>query len=82
VKVVLNPKHFRVRTKPTDGTVWLTHEKYLQAVIPIKDITDEILLCLCADLSGVDGTERVERSVRFNDGWQCKITVEVVKDEK
>lgn len=81
-KVVLNPKHFRLRTRPDDGSIWLTHEKIGEPVRPIRDVTNELLLCLCADLSGVDGTERVERSVVFADGWRCKVTVEVEKDAK
>lgn len=80
MKVVLNPKHFRIRTKAEDGTIWLTHEKYLQAVRPIRDVTSEVLLALCADLSADGVTQTVERDVKFADGWACKITVEVVKE--
>jgi len=79
VKVVLNPKHFHIRAKAEDGTVWLTHEKYRQAIIPIKDITNDVLLALCADLSADGVTQIVEREVRFTDGFTCKVTVEVVK---
>lgn len=79
-KVVLNPKHFHVRAKAEDGTIWLTWEKHLHPIHPIKDITNDVLLCLCADLSaGVDSSS-VVRSVKFSDGFVCKITVEVVKD--
>lgn len=81
MKVVLNPKHFHVRTKPEDGTIWLTHEKYRQAIIPIKDVTNDILFCLCSDLSADGVTQVVERSIRFSDGLACKVTVEVIKDE-
>ena len=77
-KVVLNPKHFHLRAKAEDGTVWLTHEKYLHPIVPIKDVTNDVLLCLCADLSAGGETKIVERSVRFNDGFVCKITVEVI----
>ena len=81
MKVVLNPKHFHVRTKPENGTIWLTHEKYRQAIIPIKDVTNDILFALCADLSADNITQCIERSIRFSDGFSCKITVEVVKDD-
>ena len=81
-KVILNPKHFHVRTKPEDGTIWLTHEKYRQIIIPIKDVTNDILLCLCSDLSSDGVTAKVERSVRFSDGFECRITVEMVKDRE
>lgn len=82
MKVVLNPKHFNIRTKPEDGTVWLTHEKYRQAIIPIKDVTNDVLLCLCADLSADGQTRQVERSIKFNDGFACKITVEVINEAR
>ena len=81
MKVILNPRHFHVRAKPEDGTLWLTHEKYREPVRPVKDITNEVLLCLCADMSADDLTQKVERSVRFSDGMQCRITVEMVKDD-
>lgn len=81
MKVVLNPKHFHVRAKADDGSIWLTHEKYREPVRPIKDITNDILLCLCADLSADGVTNKVERGVRFNDGMECHITVEMVKHD-
>lgn len=80
MKVTLNPKHFHVRANGEDGTIWLTHEKHLRPLIRVKDITNDILLCLCADLSAGGETQMVERSVKFNDGFVCKITVEVVQD--
>jgi hypothetical protein len=77
MKVVLNPKHFRVRAKAEDGSIWLTHEKHLHPIVQIKDITNEVLLCLCADLSAGGDTKTVERFVRFSHGFTCKITVTV-----
>jgi uncharacterized protein (DUF849 family) len=77
VKVVLNPKHFHVRVKPEDGTIWLTHEKYRQAIYPIKDVTSDVLFALCADLSADNVSQAVERSIQFSDGMRCKITVEM-----
>lgn len=79
-KVILNPKHFHVRAKPDDGSIWLTHEKHLHPVKAIKDVTHDVLLCLCADLSADSQTKTVERSVRFSDGFTCRITVEVMND--
>ena len=81
MKVTLNPKHFHLRAKAEDGTIWLTHEKFRQAIVPIKDVTNDVLFCLCADLSADGQTQTVERSIKFNDGFACKITVEVVRDE-
>lgn len=83
VKVVLNPKHFHIRAKAQDGTIWLTHEKYREVIIPIKDVTQDILLALCADLSGnEDKAQSTEREIIFNDGWSCKVTVEMQKEQK
>lgn len=81
MKVVLNPKHFNIRTKSEDGTIWLTHEKYREPVRPIKDVTHDLLLCLCADLSADGVTKIVERSIKFNDGFACKVTVEVISED-
>lgn len=80
MKVVLNPRHFHIRAKAEDGTIWLTHEKFRQTIVPIKDVTNDVLFCLCADLSADGKTQTVERSIKFNDGFACKITVEVVRD--
>lgn len=79
MKVILNPKHFHVRVKPEDGTIWLTHEKFRQAIIPIKDVTSDVLFALCADLSADNVTQKTERSILFSDGMECKITVEMVQ---
>ena len=81
MKVVLNPRHFRIRVKPTDGTLWLTHEKVGDPVRPVRDVTNEVLLALCSDLNAGGETQRVERSVVFSDGFRCKVTVEVEQDD-
>jgi len=49
--------------------------------VPIKDVTNDVLFCLCADLSADGKTQTVERSIKFSDGFTCRITVEVVKDD-
>lgn len=82
MKVALNPKHFHVRVKPLDGTIWMTWEKHLNPMVPIKDVTNDVLLALCADVTADNGlTDRVERSVKFTDGTRCKITVEIENAE-
>lgn len=80
MKVVLNPKHFHLRAKAEDGSIWLTHEKYREPIRPIKDVTNDVLLGLCADLSADGVTQKVERSVKFSDGFTCRVTVEVVSE--
>lgn len=77
----VKPKHLYVRAKPEDGSIWITHEPSLKGPIrPVKDITNEILVALCAELNADGVTQVLERSVRFNDGFECKITVEMIKD--
>lgn len=77
----LKAKHLYVRSKPEDGTIWITHEPNLRGPIrPVKDITNEILIALCAELNADGVTRVVERSVKFNDGFECRITVEMIKD--
>ena len=81
MKVVLNPKHFHVRSKAEDGSIWLTHEKFMEPIRPIKDVTNEVLLALCADLSANDQiAAKTEREVKFSDGWTCRVTVEMIKE--
>ena len=79
MKVVLNPKHFHLRAKPDDGSIWLTHEKHLMPIRPVRDMTHEVMLALCADLSAGGETRRIERSVIFADGMECRLTVEMVE---
>lgn len=82
MKVVLNPKHFHLRANPKDGSIWLTHEKYLHGVHTVKDVTNDVLLALCADFSANEANAvRTEREVRFSDGWTCKVTVEMVQEQ-
>ena len=78
MKVALNPRHFGIRARAQDGTIWLTHERHMAAVLPVKDVTDAVLLALCADLSAGDETQRIERTVRFSDGMKCRMTVEMI----
>jgi hypothetical protein len=80
VKVTLNPRHFHVRAKAADGTIWLTWEKGLLPLRVVKDVTNDVLLCLCADLSAGGETKIIERSIQFSDGFSCKITVEMIND--
>lgn len=74
----IDPADLHLRAKPDDGTIWITHEKFLEPVRPLKDITNEVLLALCADLSADGVTTTLERSVSFSDGMRCLITVEMV----
>lgn len=82
MKVVLNPKHFHVRVQPLDGTIWVTWEKHLHPITPIKDVTNDVLWALCADLNADNGlTQQVTRSIKFSDGMRCKITIEMENED-
>jgi len=78
----MNPKHFQIRVCPNTRTLWLTHAKAGQTR-RIKDIGQEVLWALCADLSVTQdedsATTAIERSVVFADGMECRVTVELVK---
>lgn len=76
----ITPDELRVRVNRDDGTIWITHEKFMTPIRPLKDVTNDILIALCADLNADGQTQEVERSVRFNDGFECLITVKMVKD--
>lgn len=67
-----------IRANPVDGEIWLYKCQYGKPTKPIGIITSQVMLALCADMTAGGLTERVERSVKFNDGMTCKITVEMV----
>ena len=75
----MNPAHYQLRVRPEDGTIMLVLAKPGQPVRRIRDMTEELLLCLCADISAAldhDGTiKSIERSVKFSDGMSCKVNV-------
>ena len=74
----IDPADLHIRANREDGTIWITQEKFFEAVRPLKDVTNEILIALCADLNADGVTTTVERSIKFNDGFECLITVEMV----
>jgi len=76
-----NPKHLFLRANRDDGTIWITYERFREPIRPVKDVTNEVLLALCADLSADGVTQTIEREVKFSDGWNCKVTVEVMKED-
>lgn len=79
----MNPKHLGVRVS-NDGTIFLTEERN-RTVKRLKNITNDVMFALCADLIGQDGADenvtKVERSIRFGDGTECLITVQLIKEE-
>ena len=75
-------KHFQLRVWPEDGKIWLVYAAPRQPIKRIRDMTEETMWCLCADLSAAnDGPEVVkalERSIVFSDGMECRVTTELV----
>lgn len=76
----MKPAHYHIRVKPEDGTIWLTLEKPRERIRPIKDITNDVMFALCADLSADGVTREIERSIRFSDGLSCRIHVSIEED--
>ena len=78
----MNPKHYQLRINPSDGAIHLVIAKPGQGVRRIRDMTEELLWCLCADISAAIDEDRacevIEREVRFSDGMACKVSVALV----
>lgn len=75
----MKPHHLELRVDPETGRIIAVHVQRGKPLRRIKDITDEVLLCLCADLSADNVSKEVERSIKFSDGMICKITVEMTQ---
>jgi len=71
----MSPKHLSVRMDRTSGALWLTEEKYRQKPRRIIELTNHIMLALCADLIAEDNTIEASREIRFNDGFTALVTV-------
>ena len=80
MKVELNPNHYNIRVDRATGELFLTHEKG-QRIRRIKNITGDVLLALCADLTAESGVTQTVREVKFNppDGepWSVNVTLEL-----
>ena len=73
----MNPKHLHLRTDPKTGDIWITEERRNDpAIRRIKNVTNDVLLALCADVISVDGTSSVSREVKFSDGIVVRVIVE------
>lgn len=72
----MNPKYFRIRTDRKTGDFFLTHEPPRQPMKRITKLTEEILLCLVADLTIDPNTKASIREIKFDDGSVIKVTVE------
>lgn len=77
----MNPKNLNVRMDRETGEFWLTQEKYRQGVRKITNITQPVLLALCADLFDTPGTKEVTRDVKFSDGSTVRLTVQELPPE-
>ena len=75
----MNPKHSQFRVQPEDGANMLVVARPGQPLRRIRDMTRELLWCLCADVSGAECKlgESIERNVIFADGMECEVTAKL-----
>ena len=78
----MNPKNLSVRMDRETGALWLTEEKYRKFPRKIVELTNAIMLSLCADLVAEEGTTSVEREIQFADGTRASVTVKLIEDGK
>lgn len=72
-------KHLNIRLDPKSGDIWLTQERPNDpAIRRIKNVTNDVLMAMCADAIAMEGTRSLSRDVRFSDGVVFRITVEEV----
>lgn len=72
----MKPTQVKIRANRDDGSIWLTYEKPGARIKPLRDVTNDVMLALCADISAqLDNPQSVDRTIRFADGMVCKITV-------
>lgn len=78
----MNAKYLSIRTDPKNGDMWLVDQRPNDPrVRRIKDVTNDILMAMCADAIAMEGTRSLSRDVRFSDGVVFRITVaEVTPD--
>jgi len=75
----MKPAHIKLRVD-MDGRIWATHEQPTKPIRRLRDMTDDILLCLCADLSADDANREIQRSVQFSDGRRVVVSVRLEGD--
>ena len=79
----MNTKNFGVRMDQQTGDIWLTQEKYAQPVKRLKNITNDVILALAAEIVAVNGTKEATREVRFSDGGAIRLTItDLTKEER
>lgn len=79
----MNGKHFSIRMDRQTGDFWIAYAPRGAVPRRVRNVTQDILLALCADLIAEDNSEAVEREVWFaeQDGqrWGARINIEVIK---
>lgn len=68
----------QIRVDPVSGMIYLCKAEYGKRPKTIGDITNQVVMALCADVSAGVVENFVERSVKFKDGMSCRIRVEMV----
>jgi len=76
----MKPANLSIRMDSSSGDIWLTEERRNDPRIKrIKNVTQGVLMALCADIIAKPDTQSVSRDIRFSDGVLMRITVEEVK---
>lgn len=74
----MKPKQLEIRVEADTGNIYAAHRSN-RGLTRIRDITEDVLLCLCAKLAYEEGTEEVVHSVQFSDGMQCRVVATMIK---
>lgn len=72
----MNTKQLRVRMDPNTGRIWLVRERTAQPIERIKDITDDVVLAIAADIAIEGGTKESSREIKFSDGGHIRLLVQ------
>jgi hypothetical protein len=72
----MKSKDYRIRVDRRTGEFFLTLEKRNQPMKRLANITEEILLCLCADINADGEGIGTIREIKFDDGSVVRLTVE------
>lgn len=75
----MRPHHLQFKTTGAKGRILAVHEQRGKPTKLIRDVHDDVLLCLCADLSVNFPSKIIEQEVRFSDGMVVKLYAEMTQ---
>ena len=77
----MKPNTARVRIDRDTGRLWLTEERYRRPIRRVKDITDDVIFAFGAELTAIEGQDKVVSGFRMSDGVEIRITAELVEGQ-